>query len=130
MASMAKYWRAFGRRVADLQTVQHKLAETKTAIAVCRAFVDQCMELHDVGKLDGEMASMAKYWSTDLEDKVAGDCLQMHGGWGFMWETNIAKSYASARVQTIYGGTNEIMKELIARNIAKSYASARVQTIY
>ena len=114
-----KQRKAFGRRVADLQTVQHKLAETKTSIAVCRAFVDQCMELHDVGKLDGEMASMAKYWSTDLENKVAGDCLQMHGGWGFMWETNIAKSYASARVQTIYGGTNEIMKELIARNIVK-----------
>merc|ERR1719347_710857 len=114
-----KQRKAFGRRVADLQTVQHKLAELKTSIAVCRAFVDQCMELHNVQKLDGEMASMAKYWSTDLENKVAADCLQMHGGWGFMWETNIAKSYASARVQTIYGGTNEIMKELIARNIVK-----------
>eukprot|EP00092_Neocalanus_flemingeri_P001549 GFUD01001651.1.p1 GENE.GFUD01001651.1~~GFUD01001651.1.p1 ORF type:complete len:436 (-),score=123.79 GFUD01001651.1:140-1447(-) len=114
-----KQRKAFGGRVADLQTVQHKLAELKTSIAVCRAFVDQCMELHDVKKLDGEMASMAKYWSTDLENKVAGDCLQLHGGWGFMWETNIAKSYASARVQTIYGGTNEIMKELIARNIVK-----------
>jgi len=114
-----KQRKAFGRRVADLQTVQHKLAELKTSIAVCRAFVDQCMELHDVNKLDGEMASMAKYWSTDLENKVAGDCLQLHGGWGFMWETKIAKCYASARVQTIYGGTNEIMKELIARNIVK-----------
>jgi len=115
-----KQRKAFGRRVADLQTVQHKLAELKTSIAVCRAFVDQCMELHDSQKLDGEMASMAKYWSTDLENKVAADCLQMHGGWGFMWETNIAKCYASARVQTIYGGTNEIMKELIARNIVKA----------
>ena len=115
-----KQRKAFGRRVADLQTVQHKLAELKTSIAVCRAFVDQCMELHDSNKLDGEMASMAKYWSTDLENKVAADCLQLHGGWGFMWETNIAKCYASARVQTIYGGTNEIMKELIARNIVKA----------
>ena len=115
-----KQRKAFGRRVADLQTVQHKLAELKTSIAVCRAFVDQCMELHDSSKLDGEMASMAKYWSTDLENKVAADCLQLHGGWGFMWETNIAKCYASARVQTIYGGTNEIMKELIARNIVKA----------
>merc|ERR1719450_1888566 len=75
-----KQRKAFGRRVADLQTVQHKLAELKTSIAVCRAFVDQCMELHNVQKLDGEMASMAKYWSTDLENKVAADCLQMHGG--------------------------------------------------
>ena len=65
------------------------------------------------------MASMAKYWATDLENKVAADCLQLHGGWGFMWETNIAKSYANARVKTIYGGTNEIMKGLIARDIVK-----------
>ena len=65
------------------------------------------------------MASMAKYWATDLENKVAADCLQLHGGWGFMWETNIAKSYADSRVQTIYGGTNEIMKELISRDIVK-----------
>lgn len=114
-----KQRKAFGRRVADLQTVQHKLAELKTSIVVCRAFIDQCLELHAVGRLDGQMASMAKYWATDLENKVAADCLQLHGGWGFMWETNIAKSYASSRVQTIYGGTNEIMKELISRNIVK-----------
>merc|ERR1712002_846148 len=114
-----KQRKAFGRRVADLQTVQHKLAELKTSIAVCSAFIDQCLMLHTDGKLCGEMASMAKYWATDLENKVAADCLQLHGGWGFMWETNIAKAYASARVQTIYGGTNEIMKELIARNIVK-----------
>merc|ERR1719282_1278629 len=112
--------KAFGKSVADLQVVQHKLAEIKTSIAVCRAFVDQCLELHTAGKLCGEMASMAKYWATDLENKVAADCLQLHGGWGFMWETTVAKSYANARVQTIYGGTNEIMKELIARDIVKS----------
>jgi len=114
-----KQRKAFGRHVSDLQTVQHKLAELKTAIAVCRAFIDQCIQLHDQGRLCGEMASMAKYYSTELENKVAGECLQLHGGWGFMWETNIAKSYANARVQTIYGGSNEIMKELIARNIVK-----------
>jgi len=115
-----KQRKAFGRTVADLQTVQHKLAELKTSIAVCRAFIDQCLDLHTNAKLDGSMASMAKYWATDLENKVAAECLQLHGGWGFMWETNIAKSYADARVQTIYGGTNEIMKELIARDIVKS----------
>jgi len=114
-----KQRKAFGRNISDFQTVQHKLAELKTSIAVCRAFIDQCMLLHEEGRLCGEMASMAKYWATDLENKVAGDCLQLHGGWGFMWETNIAKSFADARVQTIYGGTNEIMKELIARNITK-----------
>jgi len=111
--------KAFGRTVADLQTVQHKLAELKTSITVCRAFIDQCLQLHTASQLDGSMASMAKYWATDLENKVAGECLQLHGGWGFMWETQIAKSYADARVQTIYGGTNEIMKELIARDIVK-----------
>ena len=80
-----KQRKAFGGRVADLQTVQHKLAELKTSIVVCRAFIDQCLQLHTEGRLDGEMASMAKYWATDLENKVAGDCLQLHGGWGFMW---------------------------------------------
>ena len=75
-------------------SVQHKLAELKTSIAVCRAFIDQCMELHDQARLGGEMASMAKYWSTELENKVAADCLQLHGGWGFMWDTQIAKCYA------------------------------------
>merc|ERR1712142_1327506 len=114
-----KQRKAFGRHISDLQTVQHRLAELKTSIAVCRAFIDQCMELHNEQKLCSEMASMAKYWATDLENKVAGECLQMHGGWGFMWETNIAKSYANARVQTIYGGSNEIMKELICRSIVK-----------
>jgi len=115
-----KQRKAFGRHVSDLQTVQHKLAELKTSIVVCRAFIDQCIQLHDQGRLCGEMASMAKYYTTDLENKVAADCLQLHGGWGFMWETNIAKAYANARVQTIYGGSNEIMKELIARNIVKN----------
>jgi len=118
--SWVKQRKAFGRHVSDLQTVQHKLAEIKTSIAVCRAFMDQCLELHQAGQLDNEMASMAKYWATDLENKVAGDCLQLHGGWGFMWETQIAKCYANARVSTIYAGTNEIMKELISRNIVRN----------
>ena len=87
--------KAFGKRVADLQTVllkpletvdcrnaqvQHKLAELKTALSVCRAFVDSCLSLHNNSKLDSEMASMAKYWATDLENRVAGECLQLHGG--------------------------------------------------
>ena len=65
------------------------------------------------------MASMSKYFSTDLENKVAGECVQLHGGWGYMMETPIARSYLDARVQTIYGGSNEIMKELIARPIVR-----------
>ena len=94
--------KAFGRRVADLQTVnislrpeipkyllfpqvQHKLAEIKTALSVCRAFVDSCLSLHNNSKLDSEMASMAKYWATDLENRVAGECLQLHGGETFQY---------------------------------------------
>ena len=111
--------KAFGKTLSALQTVQHTMAELKTDIAVCRAFIDQCIELHTVGKLDNSTASMAKYHATDLENKVAGICLQLHGGWGYMQETPISRSYADARVQTIYGGSNEIMKELIARNIVK-----------
>jgi len=111
--------KAFGRTLGDLQTIQHKLAEMKTGIAVARAFADQCIQLHDSWLLDHEMASMVKYWATDMENKVAADCLQLHGGMGFMWETPIARAYADARVQTIYGGSNEIMKELIARNIVR-----------
>jgi len=114
--------KAFGRTLSGLQTIQHKMAELKTQIAVCRAFIDQCIELHDVGLLDNSMASMAKYYATDLENKIAAECLQLHGGWGYMMETPIARSYADARVQTIYGGSNEIMKELIARTVTKPAA--------
>ena len=111
--------KAFGKTISSLQTVQHKLAETKTSISVARAFLDECIDLADKGQLSNEAASMAKYWCTDMENKVAADCLQLHGGWGYMLETPISRAYASARLQTIYGGTNEIMKELIARNIVK-----------
>eukprot|EP00095_Tigriopus_kingsejongensis_P002688 snap_masked-scaffold2248_size18162-processed-gene-0.1 protein:Tk02688 transcript:snap_masked-scaffold2248_size18162-processed-gene-0.1-mRNA-1 annotation:"long-chain specific acyl- mitochondrial precursor" len=110
---------AFGRTLSALQTVQHRLAELKTATATCRSFIDECIHLHEHKLLSNETASMAKYWSTDLENRVAAECVQLHGGWGYMWETPIARSYVNARVQTIYGGTNEIMKELIARSIVK-----------
>uniref|UniRef100_A0A9L0SR68 Long-chain specific acyl-CoA dehydrogenase, mitochondrial n=1 Tax=Equus caballus TaxID=9796 RepID=A0A9L0SR68_HORSE len=99
------------------QTVQHKLAELKTHICVTRAFVDSCLQLHEAGRLDSATASMAKYWTSELQNSVAYDCVQLHGGWGYMWEFPIAKAYVDARVQPIYGGTNEIMKELIAREI-------------
>lgn len=112
--------RAFGGTLSSLQTVQHKMAELKTAVAVCRTFIDECIDLHDAGMLNNASASMAKYWATDLENKMAAECLQLHGGWGYMSETKISRSYADARVQTIYGGSNEIMKELISRSIVAS----------
>ncbi|XP_044097449.1 long-chain specific acyl-CoA dehydrogenase, mitochondrial isoform X1 [Neovison vison] len=107
----------FGKTVAQMQTVQHKLAELKTQICVTRAFVDSCLQLHEKKRLDSASASMAKYWASELQNRVAYDCVQLHGGWGYMWEYPIAKAYVDARVQTIYGGTSEIMKELIARDI-------------
>ncbi|KAI4872679.1 hypothetical protein NFI96_026548, partial [Prochilodus magdalenae] len=115
--SYVRQRKAFGKTIADLQTVQHKLAELKTEICVGRAFIDNCLQLHSERKLDSGTASMAKYWASELQNKVATQCLQLHGGWGYMWEFPIAKAFADARVQPIYGGTNEIMKELIARPI-------------
>jgi long-chain-acyl-CoA dehydrogenase len=97
--------------------VGHKLAEMKTEVCVGRAFVDQCIDLHAQHKLDSAMASMAKYWCTDLQSSVADRGVQLHGGWGYMWEYPVCKAFVDARVQSIYGGANEVMKELIARSI-------------
>ncbi|XP_050407402.1 long-chain specific acyl-CoA dehydrogenase, mitochondrial [Patella vulgata] len=109
--------KAFGKTLSNLQTIQHKLAELKTQVCVGRAFVDQCLKTHNERGLDSSTASMAKYWITDLQNKVATECLQLHGGWGYMLEYPIARAFLDARVQPIYGGSNEIMKELIARQI-------------
>ncbi|XP_059503624.1 long-chain specific acyl-CoA dehydrogenase, mitochondrial [Stegostoma tigrinum] len=109
--------KVFGKTVADLQTVQHKLAEIKTQTCVGRAFVDSCLQLHKERRLDSATASMAKYWASEQQTNVANQCVQLHGGWGYMWEYPIAKSFVDSRVQLIYGGTNEVMKELIARGI-------------
>ncbi|KAG7156589.1 Long-chain specific acyl-CoA dehydrogenase-like [Homarus americanus] len=109
--------KAFGNTLSNLQTIQHKLAEMKTEICISRAFTDQCIDLHNMGKLDGSMASMCKYWMSDMQNRIGSQCVQLHGGWGYMWEYPICKSYVDAKVQSIYGGSNEIMKELIARQI-------------
>ena len=82
---------------------------------LARVFVDKCCELYLQEELDTATASMAKYWCSDLQCKVMDECLQLHGGYGYMWEYPIARAYADARVQRIYGGTNEIMKEVIGR---------------
>lgn len=106
-----------GSLLKNFQTIRHNMAEMKTEIAVARAFYDNCLELHHHGKLDSQMASMAKYYCTDLQSNIADKCLQLFGGWGYMWEYPIAKAFVDARVQSIYGGTNEIMKELISRSL-------------
>ena len=95
----------------------HGLAELQTEVQVARVFVDKCLELVLADKLDTATASMAKYWTSDLQCKVMDECVQLHGGYGFMWEYPITRAYADARVQRIYGGTNEIMKEVITRSM-------------
>jgi acyl-CoA dehydrogenase len=109
--------KAFGKPVASFQTTRFKLAELSTEAQVARVFVDRCMELLLAKKLDTATASMAKYWVTDLEGRIVDECVQLHGGYGYMWEFPISQAYVDARVQRIYGGTNEIMKELISRSI-------------
>lgn len=107
----------FGQPVASFQNTRFKLAEMQTEVQVARVFVDKCTELLMQDKLDTATASMAKYWTTDLQCKVMDECVQLHGGSGFMWEYPITRAYADARVQRIYGGTNEIMKEVITRSM-------------
>ena len=107
----------FGQPVAAFQNTRFKLAEMQTEVQIARVFVDKCTELLLHNKLDTATASMAKYWTTDLQCKVMDECLQLHGGSGFMWEYPITRAYADARVQRIYGGTNEIMKEVITRSM-------------
>lgn len=109
--------KAFGKRVIDFQNTQFKLAECKTEATVARVFVDHCTERLLKGELDASTASMAKYWVTDLQGKIIDECVQLHGGYGFMNEYPIARMWRDARVQRIYGGTNEIMKLLIARTL-------------
>jgi len=109
--------KAFGKPVSSFQNTRFKLAEVATEAQVARIFVDKCIELILKKELRAETAAMAKYWTTDLECKVIDECLQLHGGYGYMWEFPIARAYVDARVQRIYGGTNEIMKEVISRSL-------------
>ncbi len=110
----------FGQPVASFQHTRYQLAELQTQVQVARVFVDRCTELVLKDELDTSTASMAKLWTTDLQCQVMDACVQLFGGYGFMWEYPITRAYADARVQRIYGGTNEIMKEVIARGMGLS----------
>ena len=112
-----KQRQVFGQAVAAFQHTRFTLAELQTEVQIAQVFVDKCTELLLQDKLDTATASMAKYWCTDLQCKVMDACVQLHGGNGFMWEYPITRAYADARVQRIYGGTNEIMKEVITRSM-------------
>jgi hypothetical protein len=109
--------RAFGQALIEMQNTRFVLAELKTEIQIGRTFVDRCLQLMAEGRLDAQEATMAKYWCSDLQCKVIDECVQLHGGYGYMWEYPVARAWADARVQRIYGGTNEIMKEVIARSM-------------
>jgi acyl-CoA dehydrogenase len=106
---------AFGRRIAEFQNTRFKLAEVATHVRVARTCVDRCIEQLVAGELDTETAAMAKWWITDLQQQVIDECVQLHGGYGYMNEYLVCRMFADSRVQRIYGGTNEIMKDLISR---------------
>src|SRR5215475_9049280 len=108
---------AFGKKIVDFQNTQFELAECKTEATIGRVFHDHCVERHLAKQLDTVTASMAKYWLTDLQNKIVDRCLQLFGGYGYMDEYPISRMYRDARVQRIYAGTNEIMKLLIARSL-------------
>ncbi len=110
--------KAFDQRIVDFQNTRFKLAEIATQIQVGRAFIDRCIEQLVQGTLDTTTASMAKMWVSDTQNRVLDELLQLWGGYGYMNEYPIARMFADARVQRIYGGTNEIMKEVIARSLA------------
>lgn len=108
---------AFGKMVSDFQNTHFKLAEMGAKLEQGRIYVDQLVMLHNDKKVDGAMASSAKYLMSELQCNVSDECVQLHGGYGYMWDYGVARAFADARVQRIYAGTNEIMKELIARKI-------------
>jgi len=109
--------KAFGQSLSDFQNTRFKLAECATLAHVVRSFVNDCIQRQLDGTLDNEAAYMAKWWCTEQQCKVTDECLQLFGGYGYMAEYPIARLYADSRVQRIYGGTNEIMKDLIARKV-------------
>lgn len=108
---------AFGRPLSRLQHIRFEIAEMATECAVTRTFLDRCITDHSNGELDHVHASMAKWWATELQKRVADRCLQLHGGYGYMTEYRVARAFTDGRIQTIYGGTTEIMKEIIGRSL-------------
>ncbi len=108
---------AFGKPIGTFQNSRFKLAEMKTELTVARTFLDHCILELNAGRLTTERASMAKWWCTELQNRVVDTCLQLHGGYGYMREYPIARAYLDTRVQSIYGGTTEIMKEIIGRSM-------------
>ncbi|MFI1584018.1 acyl-CoA dehydrogenase family protein [Embleya sp. NPDC020630] len=108
---------AFGRTIGSFQNTRFELAEMDTELDIARTYLDDCIMKHIAGELDAVAASKAKWWTTALQSRVVDRCLQLHGGYGYMLEYPVAKAFVDTRVQSIYGGTNEIMKEIIGRSL-------------
>jgi alkylation response protein AidB-like acyl-CoA dehydrogenase len=108
---------AFGRTIGSFQNTRFLLAELTTETSVARTFIDRCVDEHNAGALSATDAAMAKWWTTELQNKVADRCVQLHGGYGYMLEYPISRAFLDSRVQTIYGGSTEIMKEIIGRSL-------------
>lgn len=109
--------KAFGKPIGSFQHSRFTLAELKTELEIGRVFLDHCIDLHVKNQLTSEQAAMAKWWTTELQKRVVDQCLQLHGGYGYMLEYPVARAYLDARVQPIYGGTTEIMKEIVGRSL-------------
>ncbi len=116
-ARYVKERQAFGQSIGTFQNTRFRLAEIATQARVARVFLDRCIEEQVAGTFDSDTAAMAKWWITDIQQKVIDECVQLHGGYGYMNEYLVCRLFADSRVQRIYGGTNEIMKELISRSI-------------
>ena len=113
----AKDRKAFGQPIGSFQHSKFVFAEMLTEITLGQTFVDQCILSLNAGTLSTETASMAKWWTTEMLKRVVDQCVQLHGGYGYIMETPIARRYLDARIQTIFGGTSEIMKEIIGRSL-------------
>jgi acyl-CoA dehydrogenase len=113
----AKEREAFGKPIGKFQHNRFLIAEMATEAHIARVFVDDCVRRHNEGRLDAKLASMAKWWTTELQNKLVNEAVQLHGGYGYMMEYPIARAYVDSRIQTIYGGTTEIQKEIIGRSL-------------
>ena len=109
--------KAFGQPIGSFQHSRFTLAEIRTEVEIGQVFIDRCVTELNAGTLTVEEAAMAKWWCTELQKRVVDRCLQLHGGYGYMWEYPIARAYADSRITTIYGGTTEIMKEIVGRSM-------------
>jgi len=109
--------KAFGKPIGSFQHSRFVLAELETEVCIAEQFLDRCVAEHNAGRFEVKDAAMAKWWTTELQKKVVDSCVQLHGGYGYMLEYPVAKAFIDSRVQTIYGGTTEIMKEIVGRSL-------------